>query len=207
MQAEYEVFIVDDDAAVRDSLTALIESAGFKVESFESAEAFIASYDPTRKGCLLVDVRMPGMSGLDLQRMLKDEQEPIPVIILTGHADIPMAVQAIKQGAVDFIEKPYHEDRLMEGIGWAMDIIQRESEHGLSAREAATRIARLTPREREVFDKLVGGNPNKGIARELGISPRTVEIHRSRVMEKLQSHSLAQIIRTGIAAGVDPNGS
>lgn len=203
MQTELEVFVVDDDDAVRDSLTVLIQSAGFDVQAFDSAEAFIESHEPTRQGCLLLDVRMPGMSGLELQRRLKAEKNTLPIIFMTGHGDIPMAVQAMKLGAAGFIEKPYREKELLESIRSVMDLIQRGGAPYISS-EAAARLERLTPRERDVFRQIAMGDPNKAVARALGISPRTVEIHRARVMEKLQVQNLAELIKLGIFLEINP---
>lgn len=197
------VFVVDDDEAARDSLTILLEASGFRVAAFASAEAFLATHDPGRRGCALIDVRMPGMDGLQLQRELRARDIGLPAIVITGHGDVPLAVAAMKAGAIDFIEKPYAETALLEavrrGLAFA-DEVGREARLAAVARE---RIGRLTPREREVLIQLVHGHPNKAVARNLSLSPRTVEIHRARVMEKLEAKSLPEVVRLALAAGID----
>ncbi|WP_448207815.1 response regulator FixJ [Azospirillum sp. sgz302134] len=209
------VFIVDDDEAVRDSVAVLLESADFRVECFASPMAFLGSDAPSRRGCLLVDVRMPQMSGLDLQERLAQEGRCLPVIVMTGHADVPLAVRAMKAGAVDFVEKPFEEQALIDSVRSAL----RRVGDGAPALAAAPapaaptpavppeiqeRLAALTPRERDVLQWLVQGKSNKVIAYELSISPRTVEIHRARVMEKMRADSLPTLVRMAIAAGVGP---
>jgi len=202
LETNLTVFIVDDDDAVRDSLAALINAAGFAAAPFASAEAFLEAYEPQRSGCLLVDVRMPGMTGLELQNRLAHDKVSLPVIILTGHADVPMAVTAMKNGAVEFIEKPHREDELLDGVKRALGIARRQGAREASAKEVADRMARLTRRERDVLDGVVAGRQNKVIAHDLGISARTVEIHRARVMAKMQVANLAHLLRTVLAAGI-----
>lgn len=195
------IFIVDDDEAVRDSLEAVLAVGGHRVLAFDSAEAFLQALDPKRWGILLLDVRMPGMDGLALQRQLAGRSVNLPVILMTGHGDVPMAVQAMKQGARDFLEKPLNLDVLSERIREI--VVERntaDADRALSD-EAARRIAGLTGREREVFDLLVAGHPNKVIAHQLDISPRTVEVHRARVMEKMRARSLSELVRLGLKAG------
>ncbi|MBW9266569.1 MAG: response regulator transcription factor [Candidatus Thiodiazotropha sp. (ex. Lucinisca nassula)] len=196
------VFVVDDDQAMRNSLKWLIESVSMQVETFESADAFIKSYYPGRSGCLLLDVRMPGMSGLELQEYLRANQIAIPVIIITGHGDVPMAVRAMKSGAVDFIEKPFNDEMLLESIrhALALDVKQRDMQKQRA--EIATRLARLTPREHEVMVMVTNGKANKEIASSLGVSAKTVEAHRARVMEKMQANSLAELVRMAISANL-----
>ncbi len=191
---EPTVFVVDDDAAVRDSLAELIESVGLHLEAYDSAQAFLAAYDPLRPGCLVLDVRMPGMSGLDLQEELNRRQVLLPIIFITGHGDVPMAVQALKRGAAEFIQKPFRDQDLLERIEGALE---RDAGHrkAWTAREfIVQRLDTLTARESEVLEKVVAGAPNKVIANELGISHRTVEIHRSKVMEKMQAGTLAELV-------------
>ncbi|HYH20157.1 MAG TPA: response regulator FixJ [Azospirillum sp.] len=214
MPAEPTVFIVDDDDAVRDSLQVLLECAGFRVESFGSPSDFLASDAPCRPGCLLVDVRMPEMSGLEVQERLAEAGHALPVIVMTGHADVPLAVRAMKAGAVDFVEKPFDDEALIKGVRTALSrprpALEAPATPPLAAEspppEALARLAALTPRERDVLQGLVDGQSNKVIAYELSISPRTVEIHRARVMEKMQANSLPHLVRMAVAAGVAPRG-
>lgn len=201
---EYTVCIVDDDGAVRLSLGALLKTAGFAVEAYASAEVFLDAGDPSRFDCVLCDVQMPGIDGLELQRRLNANGAGPPVILLTGFGDVPMAVTAMKAGAVDFIEKPYSEDALLDGIRRALESREYERLKDAQVRDSAAGVASLTPREREVFEHLIGGRSNKDIGRALGISPRTVEVFRARVMEKTQSRSVADLVRKALALGIDP---
>ncbi|MCU7854120.1 MAG: response regulator transcription factor [Candidatus Thiodiazotropha sp. (ex Lucinoma borealis)] len=196
------VFVVDDDQAMRNSLKWLIESVSMQVETFESADAFINSYYPGRSGCLLLDVRMPGMSGLELQEYLRANQIDIPVIIITGHGDVPMAVRAMKSGAIDFIEKPFNDELLLESIRHALALDVRQRDMQSQRAEIATRLARLTPREHEVMVMVTNGKANKEIATSLGVSAKTVEAHRARVMEKMEADSLAELVRMAINANL-----
>ncbi|MEW8507825.1 MAG: response regulator transcription factor [Candidatus Thiodiazotropha sp.] len=196
------VFVVDDDQAMRNSLKWLIESVSMQVETFDSADAFINSYYPGRSGCLLLDVRMPGMSGLELQEYLRDNQIAIPVIIITGHGDVPMAVRAMKSGAIDFIEKPFNDELLLESIRHALALDVKQRDMQAQRAEIATRLARLTPREHEVMVMVTNGKANKEIASSLGVSAKTVEAHRARVMEKMQANSLAELVRMAINANL-----
>ena len=198
------VFVLDDDEAVRDSLGALLESAGFVVETFGSGADFLDRLAPEGGGCLVLDVRMPGLSGLEVQEELAKKGIAIPVIIITGHGDVPIAVKALKSGAVDFIEKPFADDIILESVRHALEQDQQIKQDLSAAMEIKARFERLTPRERDVLGQLVIGNPNKIIAHELGISPRTVEIHRARVLEKMSARSLSHLVRLAIAAGVVP---
>lgn len=208
MERESTVFVVDDDSDLRESLGWLFESAGLRVKSYSTAQEFLADYKTEDPGCLLLDVRMPGLSGLDLQEELKRRGVPPPIIIMTGHARVPMAVRAFKGGAIDFIRKPFSDQSLLERIRWAIDLDRRTREVRIECAKFAALLADLTPREREVMNLVISGKPNKIIAADLGISPKTVEIHRGRVMEKMQVDSVAELVRldllwrTHYAAGV-----
>lgn len=195
------VFIVDDDQAIRSSLQWLIESVGLNVECFSSAEAFLDSYYPGRSGCLLLDVRMPGMSGLELQEYLQQQDIRIPVIIITGHGDVPMAVRAMKSGATDFIDKPFNDELLLDSIRNALSQDEHQRDKQSKLAELAVRLSHLTPREKEVMDMVTLGQSNKEIANTLGVSAKTVEAHRAKVMEKMEANSLAELVRMSILAG------
>ncbi len=194
------VHVVDDDQGVRDSLAFLLQSAGLAVRTYDSADAFLAVAPGLASGCVLTDVRMPGgMDGLALQRRLATLGGSLAVVVMTGHADVPIAVEALKAGARDFLEKPFDEDRLLTVVQEALAASQlAEQEHQANA-GIAVRLATLTPREREVLDRLVAGLPNKTIAYDLGTSPRTVEVQRARVMEKMGARSLAELVRMVLA--------
>jgi len=196
------VFVVDDDQAMRKSLKWLIESVGMQVESYASADEFIRNYYPGRSGCLLLDVRMPGMSGLDLQEQFIRQNIKIPIIIITGHGDVPMAVRAMKAGAVDFIEKPFNDEFLLDSIRKALALDVQQRTFQAQRAEIATRLAHLTPREHEVMEMVTNGKSNKEIANQLGVSTKTVEAHRARVMEKMEASSLAELVRMVMAANV-----
>ena len=201
------IFIVDDDEAVRDSLQILLETEGYRTAVFGSGLEFLDAYRAGQAGCLLADVRMPDMSGLDLQEILAERQLQLPVIIITGHGDVSMAVRAMKAGAVDFIEKPFADTTILDSVQRALSRADQPRADQALATEAEARLQALTPREREVLERLVLGRPNKIIAFELNISPRTVEIHRARVMEKMQADSLSHLVRLALAAKVQPSGS
>ncbi|MCC7016929.1 MAG: response regulator transcription factor [Rhodospirillales bacterium] len=197
--AEPVVFVVDDDRAARESLSWLIGSIHLRVAAFASAAEFLAACPPGQPGCLITDVRMPGLSGLDLQAELKRRGIEIPVIVVTGHGDVPMAVRAMKAGALDFVEKPFNDQILI-------DLVQKTVEKSLSAtraqverRDIRARLEQLTPRERQVLDMIAAGESNKGIAHALGISEKTVEAHRAHVMDKMQARSLAELMKLVIA--------
>ena len=202
MTSKGTVFVVDDDEAVLDSLKASLETVGFTVEVYQSGLDFLESNDPPRKGCLLLDVRMPDIDGLEMQRRLEASRDRLPIIIMTGHGDVTMAVTAMKAGAFDFIEKPFTDETLLEAIERALEHTSKMQRRETSVGEIEEKIRRLTARERDVFEQLVIGRPNKVIAFELGISPRTVEVHRSRVIEKLQARSLSQLVRMAMAIGL-----
>jgi len=189
------VFVVDDDTAIRRSLGFLIESIGLAVESYETAEHFLDAYDPERPGCLILDVRMPGMSGLNLQEELAKRHAELPIIIVTGYAEVPMAVRALKSGAVDFIEKPFSDQLLLERVGEAIESDRQRRQARRELDEAVALFATLTIREREVLAGVVLGKPNKVIATELGVGTKTVEAHRAKLMKKLKVYSLADLIR------------
>jgi two-component system, LuxR family, response regulator FixJ len=194
------VHVVDDDASVRDSLALLLESAGFAVRAYDSATAFLQAASDRTAGCVLTDVQMPELNGLELQRRMGELGIRLPVIVMTGHGDVPIAVEALKAGALDFLEKPFEEAHLLEAVTGAIAVSQREHDEAAAVADIAARIGTLTPREREVLDRLVAGQPNKTIAYDLGSSPRTVEVHRARVMEKMAARSLADLVRMTIAA-------
>lgn len=187
------VFVVDDDAAVRDSLRWLLESLQLKVETFESAEQFLENYSIYRIGCLLLDLRMPGMSGLQLQQRLAEQKFALPIIIITGHGDIPVAVRAVKNGAYDFIEKPFDNDRLVERAKDALELDKEHHPKRLALDAVNARIANLTPREKQVLEFVIDNHSNKEIAAKLGVSIKTVEFHRARVMEKMHADSLLHL--------------
>lgn len=198
------VFIVDDDDAVRDSLSFLMKSIGIESRGFASATEFLEFYNDNIAGCLVLDIRMPGMSGLELQDRLNEINAILPIIFITGHGDVPMAVEALKKGALDFIQKPFRDQDLIDRINHALDQ-DHDSRNILSEkREILDRMDQLTNREKEVMELVVQGNPNKIIAADLDVSQRTVEIHRARVMEKMRARSLAQLVRMAITAGSGP---
>jgi len=202
MEAERRVFVVDDDDAVRESLGALLEANGFEAFTYPSADAFLAACDPAVGGCLLADVRMPGMDGLELQEQVAARFPGLAVIIITGHGDVPIAVRAMKAGAVDFVEKPFEEELIVETVRRAIAHAERAQKRSSDTAAAAARLELLTPREMDVLHGLVAGLPNKTIGFDLGISPRTVEIHRARVMDKLQARSLSDLVRMALAVGL-----
>jgi len=203
MNTEPTIFVVDDDQAMRNSLKWLIESIAMKVRTYSSADEFLNSFYPGRAGCLLLDVRMPGMSGLDLQAHLEREECRLPVIIITGHGDVEMAVKAMKAGAVDFIEKPFHDEDLLSSIRKALDFDEKRRSLQSQRAQIAARLAELTPREHEVMDMVTEGHANKEIAAALGVSAKTVEAHRARVMDKMRASSLAELVRMALIADGD----
>jgi FixJ family two-component response regulator len=189
------VYIVDDDPAVRDSLGLLMKSVGLASREFGSAADFLDNYDPVVPSCLVADIRMPGLSGLELQQVLLDRHAEIEIIFITGHGDVPMAVKAMKAGALDFIQKPFRDQELLDRINSALQSDEKRRESLEETSAIQTRLDTLTPREKEVLDKVVEGCANKVIAMDLGVSQRTVELHRARVMHKMGVRSLAQLVR------------
>jgi two-component system, LuxR family, response regulator FixJ len=202
VSAERTVHVVDDDAPVRRSLERLLDSAGFNVVSYETPFAFLDAVSKLVPGCALLDIKMPGMDGLELQTLLRQCGVPLPIVMMTGQGDVQSAVRAMKAGAVDFIEKPYNDDVLLRAIETALSRVDR-ADLGLETAEAARRIAALSHREREVLDALVMGRPNKVIAFDLGISIRTVEVHRARMMDRLGVRQFAEAIRLAVLARLD----
>jgi two-component system, LuxR family, response regulator FixJ len=198
------VFVVDDDEAMRSSLKWLIESTGMRVQTFDSADAFLTGYSPDWAGCLLLDVRMPGMSGLELQAYLAREDYRLPVIIITGHGDVAMAVKAMQAGALDFIEKPFHDEDLLGSLRRALEADSQDRAQRVQHADILARLESLTPREHEVMSLVTDGNSNKEIAAALGVSAKTVEAHRARVMDKTQATSLAELVRMAIQVGHIP---
>jgi FixJ family two-component response regulator len=192
------VFVVDDDDAVRDSLGMLLESVGLRCRRFPSAADFLLEYQSEQAGCLLLDIRMPGMSGIELQDRLNALGAILPVIFITGHGDVPLAVKAMRAGAVDFLQKPYNEQELLDRVHRALQGDGARRQELDERDEIVRRFNRLTPREREVLDLIVQGKPNKIVASDLGVSQRTVEIHRARVMEKTQATSFAHLMQMAI---------
>jgi len=194
------VHLVDDDEAIRRSVGFMLKTSGFHVRSYESGVELLKSASSLEPGCILLDIRMPGMDGLEVQSTLRAKGISLPVIIMTGHGDVALAVQAMKAGAVDFIEKPFEKAVLLSAIEHGVERLKRSAADVDRADEAAVRLQALTPREREVLDGLAKGLPNKTIAYDLGISPRTVEIHRANVMSKLGVRSLSEALRIAFAA-------
>lgn len=192
------VFVVDDDEPVRDAIGMLLETVEIPFESFASAQDFLEAYDGSRRGCLVLDIRMPGMSGLELQQTLLERDVNLPVVFITGHGDVPMAVEAMKRGAVDFIRKPFRDQELLDRIHEALSLEASQRAHSADLEDVRGRFDSLTPREREVFQRVAAGQANKVVAIDLGISERTVEIHRSQVMQKMQARNLAELVRMQI---------
>lgn len=194
------VFVVDDDQSIRHAMGLLLKSVGLEHETFESADDFLTRHNGSENGCLVLDIRMPGLGGLELQDKLIEMNSTLPIIFITGHGDIPMAVEAMQKGAVDFIQKPFRDQELLDRISQALNTaneLQSERQQQSKIQEC---IDSLTNREREVLELVVTGKPNKIIAHELGVSQRTVEIHRARVMEKMHARSLAELVRMRLAA-------
>jgi len=198
------VYVVDDEASIRDSLAMLLRSVGLASRTFADARSFLAAYQPRPDACLVADVRMPGMSGIELQEALRTRGAELPIIIITGHGDIAMAVRAMKAGAADFIEKPFHDQTLLDAVHRALarSADPRKDAAAVDSDELRKRLATLTPREKEVMALVVEGRPNKAVATRLGLSTRTVEVHRAKAMEKMQAQSLADLVRMAIACGV-----
>ena len=197
------IFVVDDDPDMCSSLKVLLEAHDFIVRDFSSAKAFLAERSHAG-GCLIVDVRMPEMGGLELQDEIVRRGIELPVIVITGHASVPLAIRAMRAGAIDFLEKPFGDDELLVSVRMALDASRHARNSVQEARAATEVIDRLTPRERQVFEQLVAGKTNKLAAYELSISPRTIEIHRARIMDKLKARNLSDLVRTALAASVAP---
>ena len=202
MRRDQCVYIVDDDEAVRDSLSLLLESKGYAIKSFVSAPEFLAAAPSLPVGCLIVDIRMPEMDGLELQQHLTDRSLDFPLIVITGHGDVPLAVRAMKAGAVDFIEKPFEDDLLLTTIEIALATAAGQASRERTIGDAAALIATLSPRERQVLEGIVAGRSTKMIAHYIGISPRTVEVHRAHMLERLGIRSIAEAIRLAVMAGL-----
>lgn len=196
-----KVYVIDDDEAMRHSLEFLLGSVEYEVALFDSAQAFLDAMPALEFGCVVSDVRMPGIDGIELLRRLKTLQSRLPVIIMTGHGDVPLAVEAMKLGAVDFLEKPFEDDLLIAMVDSGLKRAEPEARQEAVTREIAERIATLSPRERQVMDGLVAGLSNKSIAREYDISPRTIEVYRANVMTKMQAGSLSELVRLAMRAG------
>ena len=204
MTSSGTVYLVDDDEALCAATTRLLTACGFRVKAYLSAESFLSAFDATEAGCLLLDLRMPGQSGLELQQVLRERNVEVPIVFLTGHAEVPTSVYAMRQGAVDFLQKPASEEALIAALERAL---ARDAEIRLKSREQAKlreRYESLTPREREVFAEVVAGQRNKQAAFSLGIAERTVKLHRSRVLEKMGADSLAELVRMSEALGIGP---
>jgi RNA polymerase sigma factor (sigma-70 family) len=200
MTTEFLVHIVDDDDAVRDSLLELLDSVGMDAVGFESADAFLSELNPDMAGCLILDIRMPGMSGLELQKKLQEMDLKLPIIFITGHADVPMAIEAMKHGAVEFIQKPFREQELLDCINAALQKAKQSHQRNIEKKLVVERLNSLTDREKEALELISEGHPNKVIATKMGISQRTVENHRSHLLEKMQARSTAALINVLVLA-------
>jgi two-component system response regulator FixJ len=205
MPSDAVVHVIDDDDAARQSLEFLLRTARLDVRAYESAAAFLEILPQIRAGCVITDVRMPGLSGIDLLKRLKELSVGIPVIVMTGHGDIPLAVEAMKFGAVDFFEKPFDDEAMVAAVRSALDRHKDDSKRKAELSQINAKLMELSNRERQVLEGLVAGHPNKVIAFDLGISPRTVEIYRANLMTKMQASSLSALVRMAIVAGVLDN--
>ncbi len=202
MVADATVHVIDDDDAVRQSLEFLLRTAGVAARTYESAAAFLSALPAIETGCIITDVRMPGISGIELLKRLGEMQVKLPVIVITGHGDVPLAVEAMKNGAIDFLEKPYDDELLLGSVRSALDRSRQNATRDSQRAEVEARLATLTNREREVLEGLVAGKPNKAIAFDLSISPRTVEIYRANVMTKMAAASLSELVRMALVGGL-----
>jgi len=202
MSGEPKVYVIDDDAAMRDSLNFLLEAAGFEVTMFDTATKFLNVLPRLDFGCVVSDVRMPGIDGIELLKRMKALTSRFPIVIITGHGDVPLAVEAMKLGAVDFLEKPFEDDRLIAMIDAAIRQGDSAARDQAVTRDLAARIASLSPRERQVMDGLIAGLSNKLIARDYDISPRTIEVYRANVMTKMQANSLSELVRLAMRGGL-----
>jgi two-component system response regulator FixJ len=205
MQPEPIIYVVDDDDAVRQSLDFLLRTAGFTVRTFESGKVFIESMPSLKSGCIITDVRMPEISGIDLLRRVKAQDADVPVIMITGHGDIALAVEAMKIGAADFLEKPFNDDQLLNAVRATLSRDASVAERKAEVAEINDKLATLSNRERQVLEGLVAGNANKTIAFDLGISPRTVEIYRANLMTKMAATSLSDLVRMAMMTGILEN--
>ena len=196
------VYVIDDDPAIRDSLDFLLGAAGFSVRAFDSGQVFLDQLAKLEHGCVVTDMRMPGIDGMELLRRVNSGARKLPVIVMTGHGDVPLAVEAMKLGALDFLEKPFEDDRLIGMIETALSGQQNGSKSEAAMADMAARVASLTQRERQVMQGLVTGQSNKTIAREYNISPRTVEVYRANVMTKMQAGNLSELVRFALRAGI-----
>jgi len=196
------VYVVDDDPAMRESLEFLLDAAGFSVTTFDSAADFLQQLPRLTFGCIVSDIRMPGIDGMELLRDVKAGRAEMPIIIMTGHGDIPLAVEAIKLGALDFLEKPFEDERMIGAIRTALERGKAAAKDEVVASDVAARIASLSQRERQVMDGIVAGSSNKQMARDYDISPRTIEVYRANVMTKMQARSLSELVRTALRAGL-----
>lgn len=202
MQLEPVIYVIDDDEAVRQSLEFLLKAAGTKVRGFDSAKAFLEALPEIDSGCIITDVRMPEITGIDLLRKVKELKPYLPVIVITGHGDIALAVEAMKIGAVDFLEKPFDDDHLLSAVRSALDQEADAAKRKAELAGVHDKLAALSNRERQVLEGLVAGNANKTIAFDLGISPRTVEIYRANLMTKMSANSLSDLVRMAMMAGI-----
>ncbi|MBR0733282.1 response regulator transcription factor FixJ [Bradyrhizobium barranii subsp. barranii] len=196
------IYVIDDDEAMRDSLNFLLESSGYKVVLFDAAQGFLDALPGLLFGCVVSDVRMPGLDGIELLSRMNAQHSPFPILIMTGHGDVPLAVEAMKLGAVDFLEKPFEDDRLITMIEFAIRQAEPAARNEAIAQGIAARVASLSPRERQVMEGLIAGLSNKLIAREYDISPRTIEVYRANVMTKMQANSLSELVRLAMRAGM-----
>jgi len=197
-----KVYVIDDDEAMRDSLNFLLDSAGYQVALFDSAVKFLDSLPNLEFGCVVSDVRMPGLDGIELLKRMKAGHSTFPIVIMTGHGDVPLAVEAMKLGAVDFLEKPFEDDRLIAMIEMAIQQAEPAARSEALTQDIAARVASLSPRERQVMNGLIAGLSNKLIARDYDISPRTIEVYRANVMTKMQANSLSELVRLAMRAGL-----
>jgi len=207
MTADAIVHVIDDDEAVRQSIEFLLETSGITARTYDSASAFLNALPTIDSGCIITDVRMPGISGIDLLRRLGEMRIKMPVIVITGHGDVPLAVEAMKIGAIDFLEKPFADDLLLASVQAALNRSQENAARDAERAEVEARLSTLTNREREVLEGLVAGKPNKVIAFDLAISPRTVEIYRANVMTKMEAASLSELVRMALVIGVMNSGT
>ena len=207
MAADAIVHVIDDDEAVRQSIEFLLRTCGVTARTYDSASAFLNALPTINSGCIITDVRMPGISGIDLLRRLREKRIKMPVIVITGHGDVPLAVEAMKNGAIDFLEKPFEDELLLGSVRAALNRSEENAARDAERVEVEARLSTLTNREREVLQGLVAGKPNKVIAFDLAISPRTVEIYRANVMTKMEAASLSELVRMALVVGAMKSGA